>query len=246
MKYLCDPNILPTNTCPSDFSELSRITKDMMGFAQKIQLDIADGDFAPVSSWPYNADQWRELETMVESGKKLPYADSIEYEAHLMVRKPLELGILLARAGCARIVYHAETLSGEEAINAIAQWKAAGAKEVGVALLIDTPLDSIDDIAEHCDAVQLMSIARIGSQGQPFDERAVSRVEEIHAAHPDMMVSVDGGISESNIDLLVRAGANRLCVGSAISAAADPAAAYATLHDRAMRGCAPLIASQAV
>ena len=85
-----------------------------------------------------------------------------------------------------------------------------------------------------------MSIGKIGAQGQPFDESVFSRIEELHATYPDMMVAVDGGVAESNVEALTRAGANRLCVGSAISKAEDPAAAYAAIHARAMKGCAPV------
>lgn len=246
MKYLCDPRIVPTNTCPPDFSDLSRRTEGFVAFSKELQLDIADGVFAPATSWPYKTGQWNELESLVTAEKKLPFADAISYEAHLMVSDPNLLGALLARAGCDRIVYHIESVSNEDAKGMIASWRDAGAKEVGVALCANTPLESVKSIVPDCDFVQLMSIANIGSQGQPFDEHAVTRVEELHATYPDLMVSVDGGISESNIEMLVRAGANRLCVGSAISKAADPALAYATLHERAMRGCAPLSPARAV
>jgi ribulose-phosphate 3-epimerase len=121
-----------------------------------------------------------------------------------------------------------------------AEWKAAGAKEVGVSLLLDTPLSTIEEYADMLDVVQLMSIAKVGAQGQPFDESIFSRIEELHAMYPDMMVAVDGGVAESNVEALTRAGANRLCVGSAISKAESPAAAYAAIHERAMRGCAPV------
>jgi len=247
MKYLCDPHIVPTNTCPPDFSELSRRTEQFLSFAPEMQIDIADGVFAPATSWPFSHGQWQELESLVTEGRKLPFADTVLYEAHMMVSDPRMLGALLSRAGCKRLIYHVESVASDDAKAMILEWKDAGAQEVGVALRIDTPLEHIDEVVGDCDFVQLMSIAQIGSQGQPFDERAVTRVEEIHATYPDLLVAVDGGISESNVELLVRAGANRLCVGSAISKAADPAAAYASLHTRAMRGCAPLsVSPQAV
>lgn len=246
MKYLCNPHILPTNTCPPDLSELVRRTEAFSRFAPEIQLDIADGEFAPVVSWPYREGQWEELEQLA-LGEGLPFHETLGYEAHLMVQEPREIGGLLAKAGCRRLVFHIEAMSASQAVqDMFTEWKAAGAKEVGVSLLIDTPLESVDEIIGLCDVVQLMSIPRIGAQGQPFDERALSRVEELHAKYPDMMVAVDGGISESNIELLVRAGANRLCVGSAISNAMNSETAFFTLHERAMRGCAPQDAIQTV
>ncbi len=241
MKYLCDPHILPTNTCPPDLSELEKRSAFALPFAPEIQLDAADGVFAPVTSWPYLDGQWKELEVMAERGEKLPHADKIKYEAHLMVQDPAALGTLFAKVGVLRILPHVETLKGRaDAEKMFAEWKAAGAQEVGISLLLDTPLAVVNEYADLCDVVQLMSIAKVGAQGQPFDESIYSRIEELHATYPDMMVSVDGGVAENNVESLTRAGANRLCVGSAISKAEDPAAAYAAIHARAMQGCAPV------
>lgn len=247
MKYLCDPHILPTNTCPPDISELGRRTEQFAGFAQQMQLDVSDGIFSPVTSWPYFDGQKAELEKMAAHNQKLPHSEQIAYEVHLMVQEPARVGELLARAGCSRLLLHVEALPNASQIpDILAEWKAAGASEVGVSLLIETPLESIDSFVRHCDVVQLMSIAKIGAQGQPFDERALTRVEELHAKYPELMVAVDGGVGESNIEDLVRAGANRLCVGSAISKSDNPAQVFARLHERAMRGCTPQVVSEPV
>lgn len=247
MKYLCDPHILPTNTCPPDLVELEKRTAAVLDFAPEIQLDACDGVFAPVTSWPYLEGQWQALEAMAEKGETLPHADRVLYEAHLMVQEPRAIGTLFARVGCTRILPHIETLTGREATAVLFdEWRAAGAKEVGVSLLLDTPLSALEPYADMCDAVQLMSIAKVGAQGQPFDESIFSRIEELRTMYPDMMVAVDGGVAESNVEALTRAGANRLCVGSAISKASDPAAAYASIHARAMQGCKPVTIEMSV
>ncbi|MCE9541444.1 hypothetical protein K8R03_02695 [Candidatus Kaiserbacteria bacterium] len=247
MKYLCDPHVIPTNTCPPDLSELERRSREFAEYAPLIQLDICDGVFAPVVSWPYRHGQMSELERLYSTGAMLPCSESMQYEVHLMVSDPRQIGALLARAGAFRVLAHVESLSDADvARDMFAQWKAAGAQEVGLSVCLDTPLDLLESFIPLCDAVQLMSIAKVGAQGQPFDERALQRAEELHAHYPDLMVAVDGGISEANVELLVRAGANRLCVGSAISKADNPASAYAKILDRAMRGCAPRQAEVAV
>lgn len=238
MKYLCDPHVIPTNTCPPDSAELEKRSAAFTDFATMVQLDIADGNFAPVVSWPYFHGQMAEL----ERGEKLPHAEVLQYEVHMMVRDPLPLGVLLARAGAFRLVPQIESFeSAESARAAFLAWRAAGAEEIGLSILIDTPLEALDALVGEIEVVQVMSIAAIGRQGEPFDERALHRVEELHAKYPELMVSVDGGISEANVEMLVRAGANRLCVGSAISKAVNPAAAFAKIHERAMLGCSPLV-----
>jgi ribulose-phosphate 3-epimerase len=244
MKYLCDPRILPTNTCPPDLVELARRTESVLDFAPEIQLDVADGAFAPVTSWPYIDTQMEALEAMAERGERLPHADHMRYEVHLMVNEPEHIGALLAKVGCVRILAHIETIADvSSAQRMFTLWKESGAQEVGVSLLIDTPLDTIAPYCDMISVVQLMSIAKVGAQGQPFDERIYSRVEEVHAVYPDLMVAVDGGVSESNVESLTRAGANRLCVGSGISKAEDPAGAYAALLARATQGCKPVTVS---
>ncbi|MBV9159090.1 MAG: hypothetical protein JO019_00655 [Candidatus Kaiserbacteria bacterium] len=240
MRYICDPHIIPTNTCPPDLAELERRTKEFADFSPGVQLDVADGRFAPVVSWPYHYGQMAELSALYAGGRPLPESDKTLYEIHLMVEDPLEVGVQFARAGASRIIPHIEAFAEPaDARGAFERYRAAGAREVGLALLIDTPLESIESVVDQCDVVQLMSIAKIGAQGQPFDERALARVEELHALYPDLLVAVDGGISEANVELLVRAGANRLCVGSAISKAPNMALAYEKMLDRAMRGCQP-------
>lgn len=222
--------IIPTNTCPPDFAELSRRSLIFAGFADQIQLDIDDGAFAPELSWPYLSGQWAELEEMAVGAQKLPCADKLAYETHLMVEEPLRIGELLARVGCMRVIAHVEVFKDTQLIaEAFSTWKAAGASEVGLAILLETPLSALQPIVEQCSVVQMMSIATLGRQGAPFDQRIIGRIRELHAMNPDLTISVDGGVSPANIAELVRAGATRFGVGSAISKSENPKAAYEDL-----------------
>jgi len=67
---------------------------------------------------------------------------------------------------------------------AFSAWRAGGAEEVGLALLIDTPLSAIDEYASQCDAVLLMSIPSLGKQGAPFDDRIYDRIRALHTKIP--------------------------------------------------------------
>lgn len=224
--------IIPTNTCPPDLMELERRSGIVAVFCPQIQLDIDDGDFAPEISWPYHEGQWAELEDMASSGRKLPLADRLAYETHLMVEDPVRIGELLARVGCTRIIAHLEAFAdadADAARSAFQVWKSAGARDVGLALLIDTPLARLDPVASECDVVQLMSIAKLGAQGAVYEPRVIPRIEELHATHPDLAIAIDGGVSKGNIAALARAGASRFGVGSAIFKAPDPKSAYQEL-----------------
>ena len=216
--------IIPTNTCPPDFSELTKRSEAFSKYAEQIHLDVDDAKFAPVLSWPYFPGQWDEL------NRPLPFADLVRYEAHLMVNDPFEIGKQLAHAGCFRILGHFEAFDSDDSIvHAFSAWKAAGASEVGLSVLIDTSLEKLYGVVSACNSILLMSIATLGAQGASFDNRIFERIATLHAMYPDLLIAVDGGVNESNIEALARAGATRFCVGSGISKSPDPAEMYKRL-----------------
>ena len=225
--------IIPTNTCPPDLEELSRRSKMFAEFSKMVQLDVGDGVFIPETSWPLKDGQWQELEAMGQ-GEGLPLADSLSYEVHLMVTDPAEIGILLARAKAKRIIAHLEAFPDSNQIPEIFNaWRGAGAAEVGLALLLDTPLSLLEPVVAVCDVVQVMSIAKLGYQGAAFEVRAFERIQELRSTYPTLVIEVDGGVSEKNIAELARAGATRFGVGSAITKADNPSMAYERLKSLA-------------
>lgn len=237
MKYLCDPHVIPT-VIPRDHADIEAYARAVSAYCNALHIDIDDGQFVGATSWPYlSSVQDAEIETL-DAGIDLPAG--FIFEAHLMVSDPVGIGVRLVRGGVKRLSIHRESFTSDIAArDAVAALRAAGAEEVGFALKIETPLAMIDHLAADADFIHLMSIATIGSQGQTFDERALSRVEESRARFPDLLVAVDGGVTEATVEELVRAGANRLMVGHALAGSTDPARVYMRIMERAIRGCAP-------
>ena len=100
-------------------------------------------------------------------------------------------------------------------------------------MLFQTPLADIAPYLPCADFVLLMTIARIGVQGIPFEQESISRVAEFRRMYPDVPIAVDGGVSEKNIADLVRAGATHFGVGLAIAKSSDPKEAYEHLKKTA-------------
>ena len=213
--------IIPT-IVPDSFSDLVEKQLKLAQFTSAIHIDITDGVFAPDTTW---------LPTAEDS---LPDAAAIFYESHLMVSEPQEIGTMFAKAGARRVIGHVEAFGDASAVEkAFNAWHSAGATEVGLGILFDTPLLAIEPYVSMCDSVLIMTIATIGKQGIPFDPRGIERVREMHKRFPDLTIAVDGGVSEENIAELVKAGASRLSVGSAISRAHEPRAVYNRLLELA-------------
>lgn len=120
----------------------------------------------------------------------------------------------------------------------VSAWRAAGARTIGVAILIDTPLGALDPYVQHADFALVMSVDRIGEQCSAFDTRAIARIEELHKKYPHLTIACDGGINESTIKSVVHSGADILYVGAAISRSDDPAASYQRLQKQAVSGIA--------
>lgn len=188
-----------------------------------VQLDIVDGVFAgEAPSW-YPA-----------RGETLP--GSVSVEAHLMVKDPLPLSHSLLESGAERIIFHIESFATiADAHHALTEIATLGA-EVGITLLLDTPLDEIAALVPSATTtIQIMSIPRVGAQGVAFDDRAFEKVREVRARFGDVRVEVDGGVTLEKIPQLVSLGVRRLAVGSALCKAVNPAQTYDDMMSVAQR-----------
>ena len=214
--------IIPT-VVPHSLSDIEATADACSAFARVLHVDIADGMFARNVTWPYSAPAMLDA-AMLGDFRAL----GMQVEVHLMVENPRELGSLCAQAGALRIIGHIEVMKGNAA-EVFGEWKKSGAKEVGLGILFQTPLNVLDPHLSNCDVVQMMTIASIGMQGIPYETSAPARIEKLYVGHPDLLIGVDGGVSEKNIVELTKAGARRFCAGSALSTSADPAASYRNL-----------------
>ena len=129
-------------------------------------------------------------------------------------------------AGVKRVIIHMGSTTAYDAIIAHAHYHGY---TLGFALINDEPLDLLYPYLDDIDYVQLMGIAHVGQQGQPFDERTLARVRTLRNQFPDLEIAVDGSVNQTTMTSLYAAGVNRFAPGSAISKAADPALAYKQL-----------------
>ena len=192
----------------------------------RVQIDVVDGKFATPACWPYTAP--KELRDMVAQGEMLPYLDRIAYEIDLMCLDVQSAANAWVALGASRLTFHAESIID------LAQFFAHAREHygcgviscdlisIGLAINIESDLALIEPHLDQVDYVQFMGIARIGRQGQPFDQRVLEKLRLFRERHPEMVVQVDGGVSLESAPELLALGVSNLIVGSAILHAADP------------------------
>ncbi len=181
-----------------------------------VQIDICDGSFVDNTTWA-------PPERMEELLAGLPF------EAHLMVANPEHaVGVWLA-AGAARVFFHIEATEREDLILDAAEADGNGGK-VGVAINPDTPISRLTHIIDKLRFVLVMGVTP-GHGGQKLQEIAADKVAALKRLRPSLIVSVDGGVNADSAAMLVRAGADILVVGSALTGDLDPQLAYARIKD---------------
>ena len=202
---------------PENFSDLKDKVSIIAGFAETVQVDICDGKFVPSENWPLVGDNG-EFEKIKEE-KGLPESDHVDYEIHVMAETPNDEVADWARAGASRIIVHIET--GSDTVeDIIEEW--GHTVEIGIAINLNTPVSLVSPFLEKVKVFQLMGIERVGFQGQGLDERIFGRIKELRGLAPKHIISIDGGVNLENAGKLIKAGANRLVVGSAIWKSKNP------------------------
>lgn len=197
------PAILASNV--ADFIKFVQMAKS---FTDYVQIDLMDGDFVPSTS--ISLAEFSHLETGLKS------------EAHLMVRDPLAYLNACKYFGCHMIIFHHEAVSDHQrTIDAIRRRDF----KVGLAVNPETKNTAFVDLVDDVDTILYMAVYP-GFYGAPFVPEVLDKVNELRRNKPEARIGVDGGIKLDNARDVRQAGADYICVGSAIFKAEDPAGAY--------------------
>jgi len=194
-----------------------RATLASLAFSPEIHVDVVDGKFVPFVSWPYEP-AGDPLSTKEET-------DKFTLEVDLMINNPTRLADVWLEAGADMLVFHVESVSVDDFARFVDNTKIS----VGISALNSTPLEKMEPYLRVADYVQLMGIAEIGTQGQPFDSRVLERIKIIKNDFANLPITIDGSINKNTIREVVEAGANRLITGSAVVLSDDPYSAYIEL-----------------
>lgn len=196
---------------PASFEELSAKVALVRGLVRRVQLDVADGSYAPSKTWPYA--EAGHFESLLEESEGLPFWDEIDYEVDLLIKEPEKEIDKWIQAGVAAAVVHIE--STENVQDIIKKLHEVNA-EVGLGIKPSTPNEELFKHIADADFVQCMGNDNIGYHGVELDPSVYDKIRDIRARYPEMPIAVDIGVNEETAPLLVDAGATKLVSGSAI------------------------------
>jgi ribulose-phosphate 3-epimerase len=202
----------------ADFARLGEQVEALLRAGCRIlHFDVGDGHFVePITIGP------------VVLGSIAPLVHELGgvLDCHLMVDNPLRHFPQIARAGGDSVTVHYEVVADVPATIAVAREHGL---QAGVAFNPESEPEDVAAVAAEADLVLCMSI-HPGYSGQEFMPDALDRIRRLRAALPEHVhVQVDGGIGETNIGEVHRAGATLLVAGSAIFGGEDPPGAYRRL-----------------
>ncbi|MFN9972070.1 MAG: ribulose-phosphate 3-epimerase, partial [Phycisphaerae bacterium] len=100
----------------------------------------------------------------------------------------------------------------------------------GLAINPETPFSAAEPFLSECDLFLVMSV-HPGFGGQKFIPDVLSKVTQARSvAGPDLIISMDGGVSRNTIAACARAGTDVFVAGSSVFDESDYAAAVADLR----------------
>jgi ribulose-phosphate 3-epimerase len=179
-------------------------------FAQRVHIDISDGEFAP---------------TFTLSAAQIWWPEGWTVDIHAMVARPSDHLETLISLKPNMIIFHVETQ--EDIVPVLEHVKKFDIK-AGIALLKSTVPSTVIPAIEAADHVMIFS-GELGKHGGVASLMQLEKVRLIKAIRQDVEIGWDGGVNIENAFGLAQGGVDVLNVGGVIASAADPKNVYATL-----------------
>ena len=216
-RVLIAPSILS-----ADFSRLGEEVRAVeTAGADWMHLDVMDGHFVP------NLTIGPGIVKAVDRVTNLPL------DVHLMIDNPADFIEEFAKAGADYLVVHQE---GQPHLHRLVGRIRELGMKAGVALNPSTPIETLSEVKYFCDLVVVMSV-NPGFGGQSFIPTSTDKIARARAFLPeDVIIEVDGGVSEVNAGTLVGAGATWLVAGSSVFGGPDIEERFAAVAQAAASG----------
>lgn len=192
--------------------ELDSLWLRVQPFANRVHVDMMDGEFAPGSS---------------ATPTDLSWSEGWEVDIHLMYKQPLaQLAAISAMTPKpSLVIFHAEAEG--ELLEFVEGLKAAGIK-VGIALMRSTVPADKAELIEIVDHVLIFS-GDLGKYGGKANMLQLEKVQLIKKINDQVEIGWDGGATIDNAYTLALGGVDVINVGGTLANTEDPAEVYRKL-----------------
>jgi len=172
--------------------------------ADGIHVDVMDGHFVP------------NLTFGLPMVKRMQEITELPLDVHLMIDNPDGWAGRYAELGVFSVTVHFEAcLNPIEVARSI---KSNGSR-AGISIKPGTSLEAVNDYLEEFDQILIMSVEP-GFGGQAFIAESLEKIsaarKQIDSLGKDIWLQVDGGVDETNISAIAKAGADTFVAGSAV------------------------------
>lgn len=206
MNHVISPTVLARTE-----AEFAVQMRRIASFAERIQIDLMDGEFASPASIALSNIWW-------------PHG--VTADVHLMYQKPMDYLDQLVHLKPHMVIIHAE--ADVHHMHFAAELHKEGIK-AGLAVLPETTIASVEDILHSFDHLLIFS-GHLGHFGGKTDLSLLQKAQEAKTHHPDLEIGWDGGVNIEVAKSLAQGGVNVLNVGGYIQNSDDPKAAFSTLQ----------------
>jgi len=181
----------------------------------------------PSQTWPFSSGGFNDynFQKIMNEEEGMPYWEDFDFEFDLMVEKAIANFDLYMKLGPKRIIFH---LGAQKNVKEFEHFLEGldlyirDSVEIGLAFKPSDDLTIVSNLSYKVDFLQAMGSDRIGIQGETFSDKALENIKFLKKELPGVVISVDIGINLENAEVLLKAGADRLSVGSSIWKSPDP------------------------
>lgn len=177
-------------------------------FSPWAQIDFMDGEF--VDNTSFNVADTTLLTTHVQ------------LEAHLMVQGPEFYFEDCEKAGFKRVIFHYEAVDD---CRSVCEQMMGYEFQRGLAINPETELEEIEPFIEDFDMLLILGV-RPGFGGQEFIPETLQKIKKAKQLYSSTIISVDGGVDETNIKQIIEHGADIVVSGSGLFKEENSAAQY--------------------
>lgn len=213
---------------PQNLTHVRENFRKVLDLVRKVQVDIVDGRYAKMTSWPFKDNQFDEMMRMVRGEEKFPYIDDFDVEIDMLVLHPIEYLSDFIALGAKSFIFHID--STDHLKECVETAKSAGCK-VGLGIKPSGDVSIVESFLLKIDFVQFMGNDRVGFNGVELDPKVLEKIKDFHSRHPSVPIQIDIGVNEDTIPKLKAVGVSRFASSSSIFNAPDPKQALLKLKN---------------